>query len=298
LNFTLDLYKIFYYAAKNLSYTKAAEELFVTQSSVSQAISQLEKQLDTKLFFRIGRNVKLTFEGNVLFGYVSKGYLTFLRGENELSSLKSLEHGTVKIGASDTISKHFLMKHITQFHIKFPKVKISVRNRPSPVSKTMLLNGELDFAIVNYNEGIEDKHLDVTKVATTDNVFIASKDYLNSLQVDKSHVFHLEDIISHPIITLEKNSTTRKLFDRFLSENNISVEPQFDFGSIDLIIDLVNDNMGIGYIPKMALSRRNKSNLIILNCKESLPITDICLLRSKSIPLSTASTKFVELIIE
>ena len=65
-----------------------------------------------------------------------------------------------------------------------------------------------------------------------------------------------------------------------------------------IFLDLVNDNMGIGYIPKMALSRRNKSNLVILNCKESLPITDICLLRSKSIPLSTASTKFVELIIE
>ena len=74
MNINFEFYKVFYHCAKNLNFSKAAEELFVTQSSVSQAIKKLEKQMNVKLFHRTGKNISLTKEGDLLFTYIEKAF--------------------------------------------------------------------------------------------------------------------------------------------------------------------------------------------------------------------------------
>ena len=74
MNVNFELYKVFYFCAKNSNFSKAAKELFVTQSSVSQSIKKLENEMNIKLFYRTGKNISLSKEGEILFMHIEKAY--------------------------------------------------------------------------------------------------------------------------------------------------------------------------------------------------------------------------------
>src|SRR5690348_8386581 len=96
----LEWYRIFLQTAKAGNFTKAAEELFITQPSVSYAIKQLEDALGLKLFHRLSKGVVLTAEGEALFEYVQQSFLILNRGESKIQALKQLDDGELRIGAS------------------------------------------------------------------------------------------------------------------------------------------------------------------------------------------------------
>ena len=109
MNINLEYYKIFYYVAKHGSITKAARELCLSQPAVSQEIKQLEENLGVALFVRQAKGVSLTYEGQVLYSYVEKGYESIIQGEAKVKELIGLEIGEVKIGASDMTLQYFLL---------------------------------------------------------------------------------------------------------------------------------------------------------------------------------------------
>ena len=109
----LDLYRVFYTVAKCGSLTKAAEELYISQPAVSQAIKQLENQLGGKLFNRTHKGMELTDTGGKqIFATVEKALQLLSEAENKYSELKNTATGVVRICASDTVSTHFLLKYI------------------------------------------------------------------------------------------------------------------------------------------------------------------------------------------
>jgi len=145
-----------------MSFTKAAEELFVTQSSVSQSMAQLEKKLDIVLFHRTNRRVSLTHEGEMLFSHVSQAINIIKAGERILENTKVLEYGELKLGASDTICKYFLLPYFSQFHRTYPKIRINITNQPSIRTIESVRKGELDFGIINlpYDSVLKDLNVE------------------------------------------------------------------------------------------------------------------------------------------
>jgi DNA-binding transcriptional LysR family regulator len=95
------------------------------------------------------------------------------------------------------------------------------------------------------------------------------------------------------LVTLEKNSTTRRLLDDFLARHQIHLEPEFEFGSVDLIVDMIASGVGIGFVPKMAMQSAPES-LVILATEEPVPSTDLCLIHSRHLPLTSAAEAFLE----
>ena len=95
MNTNLEYYKFFYYVGKLHSITLAAEELNVSQPAVSQAIRNLERELGTTLFMRTSRGVRLTAEGQTLYGYVQRGYETIREGERKFLEMQELTSGEV-----------------------------------------------------------------------------------------------------------------------------------------------------------------------------------------------------------
>ena len=93
LNHSLEVYRVFYTVAKCRSITFAANELAISQPAVSQSVKQLEESLETKLFTRTSKGVRLTAEGELLYSYVSKGYEQIVLGEQKLMEMKNLELG-------------------------------------------------------------------------------------------------------------------------------------------------------------------------------------------------------------
>lgn len=288
---SMDLYNVFYHAALYESFTRASEVLFVTQSSVSQSIRQLETALGMPLFYRKGRTVSLTAAGETLFDFVSQAIKSIEKGEKELLRLQGLDRGHLQLGASDTLSRYVLMGPLQAFHRKYPNIRLAIQNRPSPVSKARVKEGALDLALVNHTGPLEDKDLVYLKLASEENVWISSADYAEAhglLRVALS----LSGLALHPLVTLEKNSTTRRLLEDFLSRHQIHLEPEFEFGSVDLIVDMIASGVGIGFVPKMALQNAPKS-VVILATEITVPSTDLCLIHSRHLPLTAAAEAFL-----
>jgi DNA-binding transcriptional LysR family regulator len=288
---SMDLYNVFYHAALHESFTRASEVLFVTQSSVSQSIRQLETALGMPLFYRKGRSVSLTAAGETLFDFVSQAIKSIEKGEMELLRLQGLDRGHLQIGASDTLSRYILMAPLQAFHQKYPNIRLSIQNRPSPVSKARVKEGALDLALVNHTGSLEDKDLVYLRLASEENVWISSEAY-GDAQGLTGRPLSLTELAAHPLVTLEKNSTTRRLLEDFLARHQIQLEPEFEFGSVDLIVDMIASGVGIGFVPKMALQNAPES-VVILETELTVPSTDLCLIHSRHLPLTAAAEAFL-----
>ena len=105
----LELYRVFKEVAEVGNITAAAQALYISQSAVSQSIKQLERDLQTRLFARNSRGVTLTAEGQMLYEYVRSAMGLLETGEEKLSQTRELQMGQLTIGASDTVTSHFLL---------------------------------------------------------------------------------------------------------------------------------------------------------------------------------------------
>ena len=152
MDINLELYKVFYYVATTLSFSEASRELFISQSAVSQSIKTLEKKLNHTLFIRSTKKVLLTPEGELLLQHVKPAIQMLDEGESLLSGDNMLK-GQLRIGASDTICRYYLIHYLQKFHQEFPDVRIKVTNSTSIGCAELLEKGQrlgIDFTASAY----------------------------------------------------------------------------------------------------------------------------------------------------
>ena len=128
MDINYELYKVFYYVATTLSFSEASKKLFISQSAVSQSVKALEKKLDQPLFIRSTKKVQLTPEGEILLRHVEPAMNLIKRGEAQIAD-SIAGGGQIRIGASDTICRYFLVPYLKRFHREFPNVHIKVTNQ-------------------------------------------------------------------------------------------------------------------------------------------------------------------------
>lgn len=283
-----ELYKIFYYAASSLNFSKAANALHVTQSAVSQAIKSLENQLGINLFYRNGRNIKLSYEGEILYQHVEKAFNFIRSAEYSMNSIRVLDEGTVFIGASDTITRYFLMPSIKAFHQDYPKVKIVINNRPSPRSVEKLSKGEIDLAIVNISPDQTYGGLNHFTLARLEHIFISKRPF-------PQKKIALSELSQHPLICLETKSTTRRILESHYAQYHVPLKPAFEFGSFDVILEAVSADMGIGFVPRKIVSDAlSRQDFHEIKTTQPLPSIDIGILTNQNKPLSIAAQMYLE----
>ena len=290
MDINLELYKIFCEVAKAGNISKAAENLFVSQSAVSQAIMQLENKIGGKLFDRSVRGVKLTVEGEVLFSHIDDAILLIENAQAKFAELKELNSGIINIGASDTICSLFLIPVLEKFNNKHPDIQISVTNRTTQESIELLKHAAVDIAFVNLP--IEnDTSLDIIPVKTIQDCFVVGGKY--GFLADKT--MNLSDLSKHPIITLEKASNSRKQMDMFLASKGITLQPAIELGSQALLSEFAKIGLGIAAtIKEEAQDMLDKHELRELKFYEELPRRNIGLVRIKNVNLSFAAKAFVD----
>ena len=148
MDINYELYKVFFYVATTLSFSEASKQLFISQSAVSQSIKALEKKLEQTLFIRSTKRVQLTPEGELLLRHVEPAMNLIMRGENQLLDTGSTG-GQLRIAASDTICRYFLVPYLEKFHKDFPHAHIKVTNQSSIKCVELLESGQVDFIVVN-----------------------------------------------------------------------------------------------------------------------------------------------------
>ena len=205
----LELYKIFQAVAEKQSFTAAAKSLYITQPAVSQAMKRLEEELAVTLFSRTPKGILLTAEGKTLASYISSAMSLIEAGEEKLARMRTLEAGELKIGAGDTITKHFLLSRIKLFHKLYPKIIIKVTNRPSSDIIALVQSGQVDFGFVNCP--IEAEGVELLDCMEIEDIFVAGSNFaeLNGKRLS------LEKLAQYPLLMLEPKSNSRDYVDTF-----------------------------------------------------------------------------------
>ncbi|MEH7384611.1 LysR family transcriptional regulator [Bacillus sp. JJ1521] len=287
----LDLYKVFSVVAKNGSFSKAAKDLFMTQPAVSQAMMQLERELDIRLFNRTPKGVTLTNEGKLLFEYVHSAMNLLHVGEEMILEFKNLTKGELRIGVGDTISKHFLLKYLETFHMEYPNIKFKIENGTTQELISLLKLGEVDLAVCNFP--VDDPVLAQIPCMDIHDIFVCGENYNKFLPKSVS----LQELIKHPLIILEPKSVSRKYVDEFLLSKGLRISPEFELGSHDLLLEFAKINLGIACVTKeFSQEYLVKGILHEVPINEEIPKRSIGICYVKNVPLSTASTKFLEII--
>ena len=129
LNF--NQFRVFYYAAKNLNFTAAAGELFISQPAVTAQIKSFEEYCSLKLFKKRGRQVYLTDEGKSLYAYATKIFKTEKEIEHAIDDMRELKRGVLSLGTTKAYARYFMPLMITTFHNNYPNIKIQLNEGSS-----------------------------------------------------------------------------------------------------------------------------------------------------------------------
>lgn len=293
MNISYDLYKVFYYTAKELSFSSAAHKLYISQSAVSQSIRLLEEKLGCRLFIRSTKQVRLSQEGELLYQHVEKAFNYLDSGVRSVQEIQGLKQGEIRLGSSDTICQHYLLPYLQKFKKEYPQIKIKITNRTSPICEDLLRKGLVDLIIINLKDEYED--LEVKKLKTIHDVFIAGPSF-SHLQNQR---LGFEDLLHYPLLLLEKNTTTRNYLDALLLSRGIKVQPEIETGSVDLQIMLAKIGLGLAFVSQEYIQEPlEKKEIFIVPLKEEIPARSLGLAVNNKLPLPLAVGKFIELLEE
>lgn len=285
----LDVYRIFNVVSRNKSFTKAAQELYMTQSAVSQSISKLEKELEIQLFYRTSKGIVLTNEGELLNEHINSALGMIHAAEEKILEFKTLKTGQLRVGVGDTISRYFLLPYLEEFHERYPGVKLNILNGTTSEICDFIKSGKADVGICNLP--VSDEHLQVTPIKEIQDIFVCGEQYK---ELAKEPI-RLEYLMGMPLIFLEKKSNSRMFMENFLKKKGFHVSPVFELGSHDLVLEFTKINLGISCVIKeFSKAYLERGDVFEITLEEEIPKRSIGICYLKHVPLSRAAKKFVE----
>mgnify|MGYP000386026024 FL=1 len=291
MDINYELYKVFYHVAITLSFSEASKQLFISQSAVSQSIKVLEKKLNQKLFIRSTKRVQLTPEGEILFKHIEPAMNLIKQGENQLLEAHTLNGGQLRIGASDTICRYYLVPYLNQFHKQFPHVHIKVTNQTSIACASLLEHGQVDFIVVNYpNSALSSTHIPRV-INEFHDVFVANRQYF---PLDGREVT-LASLQKYPILMLDRKSTTSEFLHAMFQRSHLDLVPEIELSSNDLLIDLARIGLGIAFVPDFCIPTDDK-DLFVVKLKEELPKRQMVVAYNERMPISQTAKQFMSML--
>ncbi len=288
----LEHYRVFREVADKLSFSAAANALFITQPAVSQTITSLERNLGVILFARTSKGVVLTTEGKHLYSYVDRALKTLKAGENKLNEVARLESGEVKIAAADTISKHYLLPILKTYHDQFPQININVINRTTSDCIELLKSASADIAFVN----LPIKNvtgLNISPCLEIHDIFVAGERF-KDIKDKEMTPGQLADL---PILLLEQRSSSRRYIDDFFIKQSLVVTPEIELGSYDLLLEFSKIGLGISCVIREFSKRYlDTGELFEVKLSPGVKSRHIGMACVNNIPLSRAADEFVKLV--
>lgn len=239
-------------------FTKAAEKLNYTQSTITFQVGQLEQELSVKLFERIGRRMMLTKAGEQLYPYVTDVLSSVERlnyFENDLSEYK----GILRIGVGETLLCYKLSPILKLFHKQAPNTKLFLRSMNCYDIRNELLNGTLDMGIFYENVGGFGDNLTVHSFGNYPLTLVASpevkKEYPDFVTPNQN--------IPLPLIINEQACIFRQIFEQYLQKKSILLDHTIELWSIPTIKNLVKSSVGISYLPTFSVEKELKTGELV-----------------------------------
>lgn len=289
----VDQLKAFHRVAATGSFTKAARELFLTQSAVSQQIRALEDEVGGRLFDRSGRKIRLTGEGEVLLSYAERLFDLHEEIETLFGSLRTLERGKIAVGATAVIGTYFMPAVISAFHRQYPGIEIDLRIGNSDQILRMILDREADLGVAGM----------IKTPAALESTFIHREALLfvcapgNPLALRETVAIGEMDRI--PFIWREKGTQTLEIVQKWFRKNAAGDFPRqtLSLANMEAAKRIVEEGYGVTIIPTSAARREIEAGLLArLNVKKFDLTVDYGLFHPTGRIFSRAAEAFLEVL--
>lgn len=292
MHLTLRQLQCFAAVARNRSYTRAAEELHLTQPAVSMQIRQLEQQAGLPLTEQLGKQVHLTEAGEEVYNYSKNILLQVEEMDDVLNSMKGLAGGQLRIAAIAS-ANYFVPRLIGTFHQRFPNVAVSmdVTNQTSVLRQ--VIDNEVDMAIMG--QPPDDAQLQAMPFMDNPLIVVAPPEH----RLAKRKRMQLNELEKEVFLTREPGSGTRGAMHRFFKEHKLKLNAGMEMGSLHAIKQSVIAGLGLGLLPRGAVEvELALGRLVELKFRE-LPIPrHWYVVMHKGKRLSAAAEAFRELLTE
>ena len=264
----LNLYKIFYEVATNESISSASKKLIITQSAVSKAIKKLEDDLNTKLFYRNSKGVKLTDKGEELLFYVEEAFNNLITAERTMLESKTLNKGKISIGVPSQIGSFYIFEDIANFHKKYPNIEITIISKTTTQLLKLLERHEIDFIIDTSPINSKINDIVIKPLIEIENCFVVKSD--SSISVDK--IKSIKDLSNYPLVLPIKGTDNRKQLDKIFEKNNVELNNVINIHTSEMIAGSIKKDLGIGYIIYDVIKDNvENGEFKIVDIKENLP---------------------------
>ena len=254
----------FIQVAELSNFTKAAQTLGYSQSTISFQIKQLEQELDCQLFERINHTVALTERGRELLEYAHK--ITRLADEMIDDAKEEPEiHGNIRLAMADSLCSSLLDHSFLEFRNRYPGINLRIANAGTDELLRLMNHNEAD-AILTLDSHLYNADYIIVGEEEIKTYFVASPTHPLATA---SHL-DIRDLLDHPFILTEKGMSYRRLLDETLAASSLEVRPVLELGRTDLICNVVEQGIGISFLPEYVVK-----DLIDEGRLVALPVNDI-----------------------
>ncbi len=251
--------EVFLAVAEHLSFSKAARALYISQPAVTRHIKQLESKLDVALFQRVGSRVYLTPAGKVAFNALKTIRQQYAGLSFALGELNDSFRGTLRIGASSTISQYVLPSALAAYNQRYPKIKVTVFNGNSFEMEQKLLSNDVDMSLVENHSGnsglrylnfMEDEIVPVARFGGA---------------LVKTSPLKLADLLHLPLVLRERGSGTREVLEQMLTKQGVNLSKLnvlIHLGSTEAIKSYLTNSEGIAFLSRKAVVKEFQLKLL------------------------------------
>lgn len=252
----LELYRVFREVAETGNISAAAQNLYISQSAVSQSVKQLEGALQTRLFIRSPRGVTLTDDGQMLFEHVRSAMGLLETGEEKLAQTRALQMGKLVIGASDTVTSPISAAAPRLIPQEVPEHPYSDHQRRSHKVLGLLRSGKVDVAFASSPS--EDEGLSCVPCFATHSCFVAAADY----PCDFERAYSMQELAALPLILLERKASSRVYLEKYFLAHGVSLSPEIELGARSLLVDLARIGFGVAGVTREFVTAELESGAI------------------------------------
>ena len=282
--------EVFLSVATHLNYTRAGEEVNLSQPSVSVRIRQLENELGVKLFEQLGKKVTLTEAGLVLIPHARRVITAIEDAQHAIDELQGLERGTLRIGASTTPGMYMVPQLIARFKDRYPKVEIHLGIKDTRQVEEGVIRNEFDFGFVGGH--LAGDEIDVYPWLTDQIVLVVAPRH----PLARKKSVNTDDLRREKFILRESGSATRAAIVTHLRAADLQVEPVIEMENPESVKKAVQSGLGIAFISRFAVETELKAKSLIAVGVRGLDIRrELKIVYRKDKHLSRAARAFIEM---
>lgn len=265
LHLTLRQLKVFEAVARLSSYSRAAENLHLTQPAVSMQIRQLEEVIGLILFDQLGKKIYLTEAGKELQRYSRSILQQLAEAESVFDDMKGMRHGKLAISVASTAS-YFMPQLLGQFNKKFPGISLSLNVTNRETLLNQLAHNEMDMAIM----GRPPAELDLEAQSFMENPLVIIAPVNHPLA--NARTVSLARIQQETFLVREQGSGTRIAMERFFTDQNIQLTTGIEMSTNEAIKQAVQAGMGLGILSLHTVALELETRRLVVLDVESFPI--------------------------